>query len=617
MRDPRFKPSRKELDSRIPGTVRVANGSFFNSSPYSSLKEQSCFEYLEDVPAECARKLHEQECDVALIPVAEALAYGDYKLFPYGIVAPGKVDTVLLLSQIPIEEITTVEVDIESSTSVLLLKTLLPIKQIKRSYDEIIEEAESCLLIGDKAYRAKSSFSYCYDLGEMWAKKTGLPFVFAVWAARRGVMSDETEKKFLDSMEIGLSNKARFAEHWLELNGVPAQETTTYLNETISYRLDQKALSGLSEFCEIAGNKNLVPPASRFQESKRTIDAILQDAINRRRISAHDALMLGNEGSLADLSAVSDALLNPTNEVSYIVDRNVNHTNVCNVYCRFCAFYRAPGSEESYLLTKKQLGKKIQETVDAGGIQILLQGGLHPDLKIEWFEELFTWIKSNYPINLHALSSDEIWYIAKVSNISISETIRRLIDAGLGSLPGAGAELLVDRVRHKIARLKTSAAEWLNVHRLAHMHGITSTCTMMFGVGETWEDRISHFHKLRNLQDQTGGFTAFISWPFQHENTSLQPGDTSAPEYLRVQALSRIFLDNIKNIQSSWVTQGPNIGQISLFYGANDFGSTMFEENVVSAAGTTYCMNADFIEETIAAAGFEPWRRDVHYNRVG
>ncbi len=307
--------------------------------------------------------------------------------------------------------------------------------------------------------------------------------------------------------------------------------------------------------------------------------------------------------------------------MSYIIDRNINYTNVCNVYCRFCAFYRAPEidgkpskkSHGGYLLTKEEIGKKIEETVQAGGIQILLQGGLNPELGIEYYEDLFRWIKANYPINLHALSADEILHIARVSQLTLDEVFDRLIAAGLGSLPGGGAEILVDRVRKRIARLKSPAKEWLEVHRVAHRKGLTSTSTMMFGVQEGWDDRILHMTKLRHLQDESRGFTAFITWPFQDANTKVKRGNTSATEYLRVQALARLYLDNIPNIQSSWVTMGPAVGQTALYYGANDFGSVMFEENVVSAAGTTYCMDTATIERSIVEAGFFPWRRTVHY----
>ncbi len=424
-----------------------------------------------------------------------------------------------------------------------------------------------------------------------------------------------------------------FAREWAEQKGFDKETAANYVSQCIGYRLGQNEIQGATEFLSRAAKLNLVPAHaasalenltsinqnSSLSKLKRTTDSILIDGSHGKRLSIADALQLSTEASIHDLSLAADELrsrLYPDSDVSYIVDRNINYTNVCNIYCRFCAFYRAPGKEGGYLLSKEEIGAKIEEMVEAGGIQILLQGGLNPELGIEYYEDLFSWITSNYPINLHALSADEILHISKVSNLTFEEVFERLIAAGLGSFPGGGGEILVDRIRKRIARLKTTSAEWLEAHRVAHKLGLTSTCTMMFGVKETWEDRILHLHKLRLLQDETKGFTAFISWPFQEENTRLKKSDTSAPEYLRVQAISRLFLDNIPGIQSSWVTMGPSVGQVALNYGANDFGSVMFEENVVSAAGTTFCMDSDLIERHISGAGFHPWRRNVWYEHV-
>ncbi|MHB8898725.1 MAG: cyclic dehypoxanthinyl futalosine synthase [Thermoguttaceae bacterium] len=353
--------------------------------------------------------------------------------------------------------------------------------------------------------------------------------------------------------------------------------------------------------------------------SVRTLESILDDATSGGRLSSGDALRLAGEASLADLGLAAmlrRQALHPGCRVSYIVERNINYTNVCNVYCRFCAFYRAPGRPGGYTLTRVELAAKIEETVQAGGIQILLQGGLNPELGIEYYEELFRWIKTHYPVNLHALSADEILHIGRVSGLTIEEVLARLVEAGMGSLPGGGAEILVDSVRHRIARLKSSTEEWLAVHRAAHRLGLPSSSTMMFGVGETWTDRVEHLDRLRRLQDETGGFTAFIAWPYQQGSLRLRRGNTTPTEYLRVQALARLFLDNIPHLQSSWVTQGPSVGQVALDFGADDFGAVMFEENVVSAAGTTFRMNAASIERQIVGAGYTPWRRDVRYREV-
>jgi cyclic dehypoxanthinyl futalosine synthase len=288
---------------------------------------------------------------------------------------------------------------------------------------------------------------------------------------------------------------------------------------------------------------------------------------------------------------------------------------VCTTSCRFCAFYRPVGHEQGYVLTRDQLAQKIEETVQAGGIQILLQGGLNPALHLEWYEDLFRWMKASFPIKLHALSPEEIWHLVRLEDLSVEEVLRRLRAAGMDSLPGGGAEVLTDRVRSKIAKAKCTSSEWLEVMRVAHRIGMRTTATMMFGTSDTLADRVLHMLKVRDLQDETGGFTAFIAWDYQHEQgTRAVAGETGTVLYLRTQALSRLVLDNVQNIQTSWVTQGPGIGQLGLRYGANDMGSTMFEENVVSSAGTTFSMDARQIERHARASGFKVARRNMRYD---
>lgn len=300
--------------------------------------------------------------------------------------------------------------------------------------------------------------------------------------------------------------------------------------------------------------------------------------------------------------------------VTYIVDRNVNYTNVCNVYCKFCAFYRTEKDADHYVLTLEEIDAKLHELADQGGVQVLLQGGHHPKLGIDHYLTMLAHIRGKFPqINVHGFSPPEFNHFAEVFGMPLREVIAKFKEAGLGSIPGGGGEILVDRVRERIAPLKCKTDQWLEVMRTAHELGLKSSCTMMFGHVETVEDRIEHLQRLRELQDETGGFTAYICWTFQPENTMLKAEPVGAAEYLRTQALSRIYLDNIPNLQSSWVTQGPKIGQVALQYGANDFGSVMMEENVVSAAGTTYRLNKEEIERLIGDAGYEAHRRDTWY----
>ena len=301
--------------------------------------------------------------------------------------------------------------------------------------------------------------------------------------------------------------------------------------------------------------------------------------------------------------------------VTYIVDRNINYTNVCNVYCKFCAFYRTERDSDHYVLSLDQIDQKLDELSAVGGVQILMQGGHHPKLPFEWYIDLLQHIHSKYPhINVHGFSPPEFQHFAETFRMPLREVITRFREAGLGSIPGGGGEILVDRVRQRISPLKCNSDEWLEVMQIAHEVGLKSSATMMFGHVETAEDRIEHLQRIRDQQDRSGGFTAFICWTFQPQHTVLKVKHaTGVVEYLRMQALARIFLDNIENIQSSWVTQGPAIGQIALTYGANDFGSVMMEENVVSSAGTTFRLNAEQIESLIRGAGYEPRRRNNWY----
>ena len=318
---------------------------------------------------------------------------------------------------------------------------------------------------------------------------------------------------------------------------------------------------------------------------------------------------------LGELARMVRFRLHPERIVTYVVDRNINYTNICISGCKFCAYFRAPNSKEGYLLSFEEIAKKIEETLALGGYQILLQGGLHPGLTLEYYEELFSFIKSRFPeIHLHALSPPEIIYLSKTSGLSVEEVLKRLIKAGLDSIPGGGAEILVDRVRKIISPNKATSEEWLYVMEVAHRLGLKTTATMMFGHIETEEDIVEHLLKIRALQEKTGGFTAFIPWTFQPKNTALSHiKKVGSARYLQVFAISRLVLHNIPNLQVSWVTQGPKIAQLALEFGGNDFGSTMIEENVVASAGVSHRLTEEEIRAYIKDAGYIPKKRKMDY----
>ena len=335
-----------------------------------------------------------------------------------------------------------------------------------------------------------------------------------------------------------------------------------------------------------------------------------------------EACELFRSPDLIAIGMAADALrrrLHPEGVATYIIDRNINYTNFCTEYCTFCAFYRPLGHAEGYVLPKEVIFQKIQETIDLGGTGVLMQGGLHPDLKIEWYEDLMRSIKQRFKIHLHCFSSPEIVNIAEVSGLPLRATIERLRDAGLDSIPGGGAEILDDDVRRRISRLKCSTQEWADVHLEAHRLGMRTTATMMFGCGETIEQRVNHLDLVRRIQEETGGFTAFIPWTFQRENTPLGRSvkdEATAVEYLKTLAISRLYLGNIEHVQSSWVTQGLKTCQVGLRFGGNDVGSIMIEENVVASAGAHHRASEEELRRIIRDAGFVPRQRDTLYRTL-
>ena len=346
---------------------------------------------------------------------------------------------------------------------------------------------------------------------------------------------------------------------------------------------------------------------------------IPRNVVKEQRLSPERAVVLFREAGLLELAAAADTVRrdkHPGEIATFLIDRNINYTNICRNQCSFCAFYRPQGHPEAYVLSQDEIEKKIAETIELGGTQIMLQGGINPELTLNFYKNMLSEIKRKFRIRIHSLSPPEVMHIAESEGMSVADVLTELTRAGLDSLPGGGAEILVDSVRQRISPRKISSAQWLGVMEEAHRQGITTTATMMFGTGETIEDRISHLAKIRDLQDKTRGFISFIPWTFQPKNTSLGGRVVSSIEYLRMLSISRLFLDNVPNVQGSWVTQGRDIGQICLSFGANDLGSIMIEENVVKAAGISHRITVEEMVDLIRKAGKIPAQRDTEFNIV-
>jgi len=617
--------------------IRAAAVSFLNAWPLTAgLEGSDRVDLVLAEPSRCAELLEAGEVDMALVSVA-GLSKGEYEIVPgIAIGADGPVQTVLLAGEQPAATWDEVFLDTASRTSHVLAKIILDEMGVHPTFTPLpaVEGlaravgSKGALVIGDRAFDVKKPL--VLDLGREWNQRTGLPLVFALWAAHPGRVSPEDVQELTRAAQHGLGLRTELAQRFAAQKGGDPERYRRYLTQRIRYGLGPHELTGLEAFLDKAEKKGFLPhiPLRFVDDVVRTtrvrrrvsLDTALSKGAAGERLDADEAELLDEQAPLLELGLAADArrrALHPDGVVTYIVSRNVNYTNVCTTACHFCAFYRPRGHKESYVLTREELTRKIDETVALGGIEILLQGGLHPDLGIEWYEELFRWVKSKWPmINLHALSPEEIWHIARTSDLTLEACIGRLMASGLDSIPGGGAEILDDDVRRRIAPLKCSTDEWLVVMKAAHLQGLKSTATMMFGVGEEPRHRVNHLLRLRELQDQTGGFTAFICWPFQAAHTRLAPGDGSAHAYLRVNALSRLVLDNVPNLQASWVTMGGGVAQASLHMGCNDFGSVMIEENVVSAAGTTFQMDSEEVERHIRDAGFEAVRRNMRYDRL-
>ncbi|MGA2448515.1 MAG: cyclic dehypoxanthinyl futalosine synthase [Polyangiaceae bacterium] len=620
--------------------LRAAVVDYLNARPlYVGLDEPPASQRIDmerAAPSEVARRVAEDEADVALMPVAAAASLGDFRMVRgCAIGARGPVRSILVVGRQPIDELDTVAVDLSSRTSVVLARLIFRARRLGREprlmgcspRQAIASVSGQCgaLVIGDAALEIEGRFPYAWDLGALWWEMTGLPFVFAAWCGRPGALTD-ADLGLLDGAKArGMLHRDGLAADHAERCGLSAASLTSYLREAIRYDFGDEERRGLERFYSDAAVAGLLPKATVrfFDEDRRSaaavaeLDTVLARAADGQRLSAAEGERLLRDASLFDLGLAADAVRrrkHPGGVVTYIVDRNVNYTNVCTTSCRFCAFYRPLGHAEAWVLSRAELARKLQEVVDKGGVQVLLQGGLHPELRLEWYEDLFRWIKSEFGLSLHALSPEEILHIGRLEGLSVHQVLERLRAAGMDSLPGGGAEILVDRVRKTIAKAKCTSDEWLGVMRIAHHMGLRSSATMMYGTVDTVRDRINHLIKIRDLQDETRGFVSFFCWDFQHEKgTRIEAGEHGTVLYLRQQAIARILLDNVDHVGASWVTQGPEVGQVALRFGADDFGSVMFEENVVSSAGTTFCMDASGMEKRIRAAGFRAARRNQAY----
>jgi cyclic dehypoxanthinyl futalosine synthase len=623
--------------------LRLAAVSFLNTRPITygiehGLVGADRFELTFDLPSRCAAAVARGEADLALMPIASyATAETDLFIVPgVAIASRGPVRTVLLMGDVPWEEMETIFLDEASRTSQMLVRLLTHERGLSPRFesvphDRILDQVggrKGALVIGDLCFGASPRFACVYDLGAEWTKAVGLPFLNAAWIGPPDVVQPGDVELLQQSLALGLTSRDEIARSYAARDGVDVELYRRYFHYNIHYELGAAELGGAAAFFDRAHRAGILKrrPVLRLYPGKvyrkpgaggRSLDSLLTDAASGGRLSPEDGVRLYERASLYDLGRAADARrqqLHPEAVVTYIVDRNVNYSNACTTACQFCNFYRPPGDSRVYTLARDELAQKLRETVDLGGIQVLLQGGVSPELGLDYYEDLFRWMKANFPLAIHGLSPEEIRYLAEREKLSIRAVLERLIAAGLDSLPGGGAEILDDEVRRRISPRKCNVATWIEVMRQAHRLGLRTTATMVFGFGESPVQLVGHLDRIRDLEDETAGFTAFICWSFQAEGTKLPlRDDTSATRYLRVLALARLYLDNFPNLQVSWVTMGPAVGQAGLRFGGNDFGSAMIEENVVAQAGAVFKLSADDIERAIRAAGFTPRRRNMRY----
>ncbi len=628
--------------------LRVAAVGYLNARPlYEGLdREPACVARASSPARRRARSpaaLAEDEADVALMPVAAAATIGDLRLVRgCAIGARGAVRSVLVVARAARStSSTSSRVDLSSRTSVVLARLVLRRAQPgtraaprrrrrRRRRSPASAGARGALVIGDPALEIEGRFPHALDLGLAWWELTRLPFVFAAWCGRAGrALGGGRARCSWPRRRPGLERRDAIADEHAARTGLSPASLRAYLRDAIRYDLGDDERRGLERFYDEAAHAGLLPRTrvrffdedrkARRARARRSTRSSARAADGERLSAAEGERLLG-EASLFDLGLAADAVRrrkHPHGVVTYIVDRNVNYTNVCTTSCRFCAFYRpARATRRATCSRARSSGKKLQEVVDAGGVQILLQGGLHPELRIEWYEDLFRWMKSEYGLGLHALSPEEILHIAQLEGLTVRQVLERLHAAGLDSVPGGGAEILVDRVRRKIAKAKCTSERVARRDARGAPHGPAL---------ERDDDVRHRRHAARPRRapredprpaGRDGGFTAFFCWDFQHEQRDAhrgrRPRDACSTCASRPSRASCSTTST--HVGASWVTQGPEVGQVALRFGADDFGSVMFEENVVSSAGTTFCMNADAMEKRIRAAGFKAARRNVRYD---
>jgi cyclic dehypoxanthinyl futalosine synthase len=626
--------------------LRLAAVSFLNARPITYGIERGLvgadrFDLRFAEPSSCAAAVAAGEADLGLMPIASyAASTEELRVVPgIAIASCGPVRTVVLVGQVPRQEMTAIALDGASRTSQMLVRLLTREHGLHPDFVEVphaqIADAASgtrgALIIGDLGLQIDGRFRHVYDLGQEWHSLVGLPFVYAIWAGRPGVVLSEDVGLLQESLRLGLAHRKEIGRAWAVDNGANPAVGEDYLCKNILHRLGSAELSGATAFLARSHEAGLLakpmrvrlfhcpvpPPPPPPPRPARSLDALLTDAAAGERMTLEEGVRLYSEAPLFDLGQAADLrrqTLHPDGVVTYIVDRNINYTNACTTCCSFCNFHRSPGHAQAYTLSREDLAQKLRETVELGGVQVLLQGGINPALSLAYYEDLFRFMKANFPLAIHGLSPEEIRYLSERESLPVRVVLERLVAAGLDSVPGGAAEILDDEIRRRISPRKCSADTWIDVMREAHGLGLRTSATMVFGFGESPRQLVGHLDRLRRLQDQTAGFTAFICWSFQAEGTRLPlQDDTGALRYLRVLALARLYLDNFPNLQVSWVTMGPAVGQVALRFGGNDFGSAMIEENVVATAGTVFRISAGDIERTVRGAGFIPRRRNMRY----